>query len=129
MANILIIDDDTQILWVLRKILERQGHTAISASDGEKGLQLYRTAHCDLVITDMIMPNKSGINLISDLLQEFPNVKIIAISGGGAIEAQRYLEIASSLGAKKTITKPFSMQVLIDAVNEVLNGSEYPTAH
>ena len=122
MANILIIDDDVQILWVLRKMLEKNGHTVVSASDGEKGMQLYRNALYDLVITDMIMPNKSGINLISEMLQEFPEARIIAISGGGAIEAQRYLEVAQSIGARKCITKPFSMQSLLAAVNEVLSG-------
>jgi two-component system chemotaxis response regulator CheY len=121
MANILIIDDDVQVLWVLRKMLEKAGHTVLSASDGEKGMHLYKNAPCDLIITDMIMPNKSGINLINDLLQEFPEARIIAISGGGAIEAERYLDIARSLGARKTITKPFSIQVLLDAVEEVLS--------
>jgi len=121
MANILIIDDDVQVLWVLRKMLEKAGHTVLSASDGEKGMHLYKNAPCDLIITDMIMPNKSGINLINDLLQGFPEARIIAISGGGAIEAERYLDIARSLGARKTITKPFSIQVLLDAVEEVLS--------
>jgi len=122
MANILIIDDDVQILWVLRKMLEKHGHTVISASDGEKGQQLYRKAHYDILITDMIMPNKSGINLISEILQEFPEARIIAISGGGAIEAQRYLEVALSIGARKCISKPFSMKSLLDAVDEVLSS-------
>ena len=121
MANILVIDDDVQILWVLRKILEKAGHKVISASDGEMGMQLYRNAPYDLLITDMIMPHKSGINLISDILREYPDAKIIAISGGGAIEAERYLQIAKSLGVASTITKPFSMQSLLEAVNGVLS--------
>lgn len=125
MANILVIDDDVQILWVLRKILEKEGHKVISASDGEIGLQHFKNASYDLVITDMIMPNKSGINLITDIFQEYPEAKIIAISGGGAIEAERYLQIAQSLGVARTITKPFTMQSLVEAVNDVLaHGSE-----
>lgn len=123
MANILVIDDDVQILWVLRKILEKAGHKVISATDGEMGMQLYRNAPYDLLITDMIMPHKSGINLISDILREYPDAKIIAISGGGAIEAERYLQIAKSLGVASTITKPFSMQSLLEAVNGVLSSN------
>ncbi len=122
MANILVIDDDVQILWVIRKILEKEGHKVISAPDGEMGLQLYQNAPFELVITDMIMPNKSGINLISDILQDYPEARIIAISGGGAIEAERYLQIAKSLGVAQTLTKPFSMQSLLEAVNETLAG-------
>jgi len=125
MANILVIDDDVQILWVLRKILEKEGHKVISASDGEMGMHHFKNASYDLVITDMIMPNKSGINLINDIFQEYPDAKIIAISGGGAIEAERYLQIAKSLGVARTITKPFTMQSLVEAVNDVLaRGSE-----
>lgn len=122
MANILVIDDDVQILWVIRRILEKEGHKVISAPDGEKGMQLYQNAPYDLLITDMIMPNKSGINLISDILHDYPEAKIIAISGGGAIEAERYLQIAQSLGVVRTLTKPFSMQELTEAVKEALSG-------
>jgi len=122
MANILVIDDDVQILWVIRKILEKEGHKVISAPDGEKGLQLYQNAPFELVITDMIMPNKSGINLISDILRDYPEARIIAISGGGAIEAERYLQIAKSLGVARILTKPFSMQSLLEAVNKTLAG-------
>ncbi|MEJ2688571.1 MAG: response regulator [Deltaproteobacteria bacterium] len=121
MASILVIDDDVQVLWVIRKILEKEGHKVISAQDGEMGLQLYRNAPYDLVVTDMIMPNKSGINLISDILRDYPEAKIIAISGGGAIEAERYLQIAKSLGVARTLTKPFSMQSLLEVVNEALS--------
>lgn len=121
MASILVIDDDVQILWVIRKILEKEGHKVISAQDGKMGLQLYRNAPYDLVITDMIMPNKSGINLISDILRDYPEARIIAISGGGAIEAERYLQIAKSLGVARTLTKPFSMQTLLEVVNEALS--------
>lgn len=123
MASILVIDDDVQILWIIRKILEKEGHQVISAPDGEKGLELYRNAPYDVVITDMIMPNKSGINLIDDILRDYPDAKIIAISGGGAIEAERYLQIAKSLGVVRALTKPFSMQTLLKAVNEALSKS------
>lgn len=124
MATILIIDDDVQMLWLLRKMLEQDGHTVISAPDGEKGMKFYRDSPSDLVITDMIMPNKSGINMISDLLNDFPEAKVIAISGGGAIEPDRYLHLATSLGAQKTLKKPFTMNALLQAVNEVLGISK-----
>ncbi|MEW6429086.1 MAG: response regulator [Thermodesulfobacteriota bacterium] len=120
MATILIIDDDVQILWVMRKMLEQAGHTVMSASDGEKGFKLYHDSPTDLVITDMIMPGKSGMNIVADLLHDQPDAKIIAISGGGAIEAERYLNLARTLGAQATLSKPFSMQALLDTVQNVL---------
>lgn len=120
MASVLIIDDDVQMLWLMRKMLEQDGHNVISAPDGEKGMKFYRDSPVDLVITDMIMPNKSGINMISDLLDEFPEAKVIAISGGGAIEPDRYLHLAESLGAQKTLKKPFTMNALLQTVNQVL---------
>ncbi len=123
MATILVIDDDVQILWVIRKMLEQAGHTVLTAPDGEQGYKMYHDAPTDLVITDMIMPNKSGINMISDLVHDFPDIKIIAISGGGAIEAERYLRLARNLGARDTLSKPFSMQDLLAKVEAVLQGA------
>jgi YesN/AraC family two-component response regulator len=83
MANILIIDDDQQILNMLSQILKRAGYGVVEALDGKQGLKLYRENPTDLIITDIIMPEKEGLETIMELQRDFPDVKIIAISGGG----------------------------------------------
>ena len=82
MSTILIIDDDTQILAVYRAMLEREGHRVIESSDGLSGLEICRTEPVDLVVTDIIMPGKEGLETILELRQEFPELGIIAVSGG-----------------------------------------------
>jgi len=120
LARILVIDDDPWILKIFTQILESEGHSVETAVDGQEGIETYRNSQADLVITDMVMPVKDGLKTILELDKEFPNVKIIAISGGGVIEPDRYLALAESIGTKKTLTKPVSKQDLISAVNEVL---------
>jgi len=94
MSRILIIDDDAQILKMLRQILEREKYHVTEASNGKEGLRLYRENPADLVITDIIMPEKEGIEIIIELKRDYPDVKIIAISGGGRINPEDYLDIA-----------------------------------
>jgi DNA-binding response OmpR family regulator len=112
MARILVIDDDRDVREMLRRILEHDGHEVIEASNGEAGVRLYRERPADVVITDIIMPEKEGIETIRDLRRENPQIKIIAISGGGRIGPSDYLNAARMLGAKKTFSKPFSRQEL-----------------
>jgi len=120
MARILIIDDDVQILRMLRKMLERERYEVVDAADGNKGLSLYRENPTDLVITDLIMPEKEGIETIIDLRQEFPEVKIIAMSGGGHGEAESYLHMAKGLGAIRTLSKPFDRDKLLRVVRGLI---------
>lgn len=120
MTHILIIDDDLQILDMLSQTLEREGYEVITASDGKEGLRLYRENPVDLIITDIIMPGKEGIETIMDLRREFPHVKIIAISGGGQIDAEQYLSMAQKLGAQRTFIKPFARKELLKAIMELL---------
>jgi DNA-binding response OmpR family regulator len=120
MANILIIDDDPQILDMLGQTLKREGHDVVEALDGKEGLKLYRKNPTDLVITDLIMPEKEGIETIMELLRDFPGVKIIAISGGGQIDAEQYLSIARNFGIQRTFAKPIARAELLKAVRELL---------
>jgi len=106
MARILVVDDEEQVRLLLRIFLEKKGHEVIEAVDGEEGINLYRQTPTDLIITDLIMPKKDGLNMIMELKKEFPKVKIIAISGGGAIEPKRYLALAQGLGAGRILYKP-----------------------
>lgn len=120
MPNILIIDDDNQFRTMLRKMVERNGYEVIEASDGKEGIKLYRKNPTDLIITDLIMPDKDGIETIQELRKDFPDVKIIAISGGGRLGPHDYLHLAKMLGAQRTLTKPIELDELLKAIEELL---------
>ena len=122
MADILIIDDDGAVRATLRKVLERAGHDVREAEEGHAGGKAIETRLPDLVITDLIMPGKEGIETIVDLREEYPELKILAISGGGAIDPGGPLEDARLFGADRTMAKPFSMDELIRTVDELLVG-------
>jgi CheY-like chemotaxis protein len=118
--SILVIDDDENIRLLLRAILEPEGYRVLEASDGDKGVKEYQKNPADLVITDLIMPGKEGIETIRDLRREFPDVKIIAVSGGGRIGPDSYLKMAKGVGALCTLSKPIDRSGLLDAVKEVM---------
>jgi CheY-like chemotaxis protein len=120
MPQILIIDDEEQIRAVFREMLERSGYKVFEATNGEEGLRLQREKPAALIITDLIMPEKEGLETIRELRQEFPEVKIIAVSGGGRIGPQGYLDAAKKLGAACTFEKPVDLEELIQAVENVL---------
>lgn len=111
-----------EFLTVQRELLEYAGHTVVTATDGFKALAAVETGNFDLVITDIIMPGKEGIEMIMELRRRHPLLKIIAMSGGGRIGAMSYLELAEKLGALHTLEKPFNQAVLIEAVDTVLNA-------
>ena len=121
MVRILIIDDDPQILDMLGQILEREGYDIVKASNGKEGIKLYRENPVDLIITDIIMPEKEGIETIFELRKDFPDLKIIAISGGGRIDPEEYLFVAQKLGVQRTFAKPIARAELLKAVRELLN--------
>lgn len=121
MSRILIIDDEQPIRTLLRMLFEREDHEVVEAQNGNDGLRLYRENPADLVITDLIMPEKEGIETIMDLRREFPDAKIIAISGGGDIGvANDYLPIAKAMGVERIFSKPLGLTEMLDAVREVL---------
>ena len=122
MARILIIDDEPQIRSMLKLMLERDGYEVVEAPDGMEGIRIYRQNPVDLIITDLIMPNKDGIGMIIDLKKEFPDVKIIAMSGGGLNKPEGYLEGAKKLGAACTLTKPINREEMLRAVKKILKG-------
>ncbi len=120
MARILVIDDDEQVLDMLYESLTLEGYDVLRASNGEEGLRLYREDPVDLIITDLIMPEKEGIETIIELRQDFPDVKIIAISGGGRIGTKDYLQMAKIFGVQRTFTKPVAREQLLDAIRELI---------
>jgi len=122
MTRVLIIDDETQIRSMLKLMLERDGYEVAEAPDGIEGIRIYRQNPADLIITDLIMPNKDGIGVIIDLKKEFPNVKIIAMSGGGLNKPEGYLKGAKKLGAACTLTKPIDRGEMLRAIKDVLKS-------
>jgi len=120
MALIMVIDDEELIRSVLTAILELEGHTVATFSGADEALRMLGTLAPDLVITDIVMPRKEGIELIVELRKSRPSLTIIAISGGGAQGGQGYLKIAGVLGAFRTLKKPFSRAEIIAAVNDAL---------
>jgi CheY-like chemotaxis protein len=120
MLRILIIDDEDQFRSMLRQVLERAGYEVVEAQDGNEGIQRFREAPMDLIITDILMPGKEGLETIMDLRREFPQVKIMAISGGGRTGDLNFLELAKQLGAQSALQKPFDQEEFLDAVQEVL---------
>lgn len=121
MAHVLVVDDDASVRALLRTILEEEGHRVDEAVDGKQGVAHYTRTPLDLVITDVLMPEKDGVELIMELQAHFPDVKIIAMSGGGrGLDAQFNLRIASDFGAIRRLEKPFSRQEVLDAVQAAL---------
>jgi CheY-like chemotaxis protein len=126
MARILLIDDDDSVRTMLRLTLTQFGHVVTEARNGKEGLDKFADSHADLVITDIVMPEKEGIEVIMELRQRQPELKIIAMSGGGRIGPVDYLRIAGFLGAVKGLTKPFSNEVLLAAIDELLPPATVP---
>ncbi|MBU8872036.1 MAG: response regulator [Gemmatimonadales bacterium] len=123
MAKILVIEDDAEVRELLNALLSRAGHTVREARDGREGIHSFRTSPSDLIITDLIMPHKEGLETIIDLRQEFPDLKIIAISGGSLGNRDNYLKTAKLCGASRIFHKPFDNNELLAAVHDLLNGS------
>lgn len=120
MARIILIDDDDNVRQVARRLLERAGHEVREASDGEAGLDLLAQAGADLVITDIFMPGQDGIVTVRRLRQEFPDVKVIVLSGGDSSGKMNLRRDAELLGAAASLGKPFEAADLLRSVREVL---------
>jgi YesN/AraC family two-component response regulator len=117
MAEILIIDDEQQMRRLLARILNGAGHTVHEANNGEEGIRLFHRVHPTLVITDIVMPEIEGIELIRKLRREAPTIPILAISGVGH---PLYLRAATGLGATAALAKPFGSDELLSVVERLL---------
>jgi CheY-like chemotaxis protein len=121
MARILVIEDDNSSRWIVVRTLVQMGHTVLEASNGVEGLRANRDAPVDLVLTDLVMPEKEGIETIMELRRTHPMVKIIAMTGGlNPVMARTNLQNARFLGASKVLLKPFDQAELAAALDEVL---------
>ncbi|MFC1467178.1 response regulator [Verrucomicrobiota bacterium] len=121
MKRILVIDDEPEIRELLKDKLERSGYEVAIASNGSEGVKIFRKNPADLIVTDIIMPEKEGVEVIQEMQSEYPNVKIIAISGGGQHTSMQFcLKLAKSLGAVHTFTKPFRLADIVEVIrNEI----------
>jgi CheY-like chemotaxis protein len=117
--GVLIVDDEAPVRGVLRDALERRGYRVHEAADGGQAIRALETASLDLVITDIIMPEKDGIETICFLRMNQPWVKIIAIS---APSNEIFLESARQLGADRVFSKPLKLADLADAVDQLLHA-------
>lgn len=122
MAKILVIEDDSSFRNVLVQMLAKAGYEVRQAGDGNQAVEVCTDFNPDLVLTDIIMPDKEGLETIQDLLAINPNLKIIAMSGGGKFGPDSYLPLAQKLGAKASLQKPFMREELISTIEEVLNS-------
>ncbi len=121
MEKILVIEDDNEVRDYLESVLSRAGYVVITAGNGKEGVEAFRDFPTDLVITDIIMPEKDGIETIMDLRRFNEHLKVIAISGGGRGEPENYLHSAKLLGANVTMKKPFTNEEMLTAVKNLLS--------
>jgi CheY-like chemotaxis protein len=123
MTSILLVDDDDEFRAMLGEVLTRAGYQVALEPDGQRAIDHYASHRTDLVITDLVMPEKEGIQLIVELKRLNSKVKIIAVSGAGQSFLEEYLKLAKILGAQRVLAKPFSEEEVLEAVRQVLDGS------
>ncbi|MGB5746212.1 MAG: response regulator [Desulfobacterales bacterium] len=117
---ILLIDDEKPFRAVIKQVLSKAGYDVVEAANGVEGINRFYEKPADVIITDIIMPEKEGIETIIELKQAHPEVKLIAMSGGGWYGTDIDFDMAKKLGAR-TLDKPFALQELLDVVSELLN--------
>lgn len=122
MSRIIVVDDEPQVRKLLKAFIEAGNHEVTDVCGGAQALDACRSAEPDLVVTDLVMPEKNGIDLILSLKEEFPKLPIVAISGGGGIVGRYdYLDIADLMGANRVLKKPISKDELLSAISTVLD--------
>ncbi len=120
MATILIVDDDPALRKIVRQMVESAGHAVIEADNGRAALHAFRTQNPEIVISDIVMPQKDGIEMIAELRRESPTVRVVAISGGGRTRNLDVLRLAERAGADVVLAKPFARAELIDAIERAM---------
>ena len=121
--SILVVDDEPELRELMLLILKTAGHTVVGAADGVEAAARIANQHFDVVLTDLIMPEKDGLEFIAELREKYPNVRIIAMSGGGHIPRDSYLRIAQGFGAHAILEKPFENREIFAAIETALAKS------
>jgi DNA-binding NtrC family response regulator len=124
MASILLVDDEVLVRGALLQALQSKGHEVVCATNGVEGMARFAERQFDLVITDIIMPDKEGIGMIMEMRRITPAIKIIAISGGGRTGNVEFLRMAQQLGAMATLRKPIRLSDFLKVVNDCLAGNQ-----
>ncbi len=120
MAKILVVDDEELARFTIREVLRTEGHEVVEAGNGNEGIDCLKAEPFDLVVTDIIMPEKEGVVMIIEIRRDFPDLGVIAISGGGRTHNLNFLELARKFGADKVLAKPFTAAELLQTVDECL---------
>jgi CheY-like chemotaxis protein len=125
MPGILLVEDDNDLREMLRNSLIRKNFTVLEAADGKDAILHFKPAVTDLVVTDLIMPEEDGLKVVIKLKEIKPDLKIIAISGGGKAGPGSYLNLAKALGADAIFSKPFSVNDLVSKIEELLDIEQH----
>ncbi|MEO5714787.1 MAG: response regulator [Luteolibacter sp.] len=123
-SRILIVDDEAPMCFVIQHLLRAEGYEVSTASNGQEAIEIASKERFDLVMTDLIMPLKDGIETILHLRASQPEMKIIAMSGGWNGGAQSYLRLAGKIGASQTLAKPFDKATLLEAIKREIGGPQ-----
>lgn len=121
--KVLVVDDDRYICYLFRDVLTENDYEVKCAEDGGEAIRIYREFLPQLVILDVIMPGKEGVETITELKKLNPDIKVIAVSGGHRANAKKYLEMMKNFGANRVFEKPVPLDQLVDAVDDLLFGS------
>jgi CheY-like chemotaxis protein len=121
MAHVLVVDDEDQMRKLIRLVLQQESHTVMEASNGKNAIKAFQGAGIDLVVSDVVMPDMDGLELIKAIRKNHPRVKILAISGAGKEGPGLYLNIAKQFGADAILMKPFTPAELIERVSALIN--------
>jgi CheY-like chemotaxis protein len=122
MSSILVVDDERLNRMALRKMLQAGGHDVTEAENGQQALSCLEHHQVDVVVTDIIMPEKNGLETISEIRRKYPNIRIIAVSGGARPYGPGALNAAETLGANGSLAKPFGQKEILDLVDQLLQS-------
>ena len=120
--KILVIEDDQQLQAFVEEFLEEHDFEVLLANNGNEGLEVIQNNELDLILTDLLMPEKDGVRVISEVKSQYSHIPVIAMSGGQSVFSPVFLEAAATLGAAKTITKPFRNEELLQSINECIKS-------
>ncbi len=120
MTRVLVIDDDKFVRASIRAVLESAGHMVADVGDADEGIAMQRANPFDVVVVDLVMPQKEGLETIRELKISYPDLPIIAISGGGDIVRKNFVQTATAFGANATLEKPFGGDELLGALHEAM---------